>query len=219
MDCVTSWWNQYPTSLGDGPSHCHTYVGVCIGNASWRAFDLSTLSSAWSRRFCPDQGHCGQIGAPIWVVAPWPVLVLPQATPLGPGDSVLPGSIPCSSNGQTHLRPLLGGPPGVPDWQEQPGQQWPWQGPLWVATQVSEADWYPRGPWVQFLIGSSWNHRGRQLGSTCWFSKHMSPHAVSPDTCVAMDANSPKQGNGNLLGGQTSPWTSPRQNPLDAVWF
>ena len=30
---------------------------------------------------------------------------------------------------------------------------------------------------------------------------HLDPHAVSPDTGVAMDANSPKQGDGNLLSG------------------
>ena len=61
-----------------------------------------------------------------------------------------------------------------------------------VDNQVSEADWYSRGPRVQFPIGSSCNHRGRQLGASCWFSKHVDLHAVSPDTCVAMEANSPK---------------------------
>ena len=63
-----------------------------------------------------------------------------------------------------------------------------------MGTQVSEADWYSRGPWVQFPIGSSWNHRGSQLGALCWFSKHLDWHVVSLDTCVVVDAKSPNGG-------------------------
>ena len=43
--------------------------------------------------FCPGPGHCRQRAATIWATAPWPVLVLPQATPLGPRGSIPPESI------------------------------------------------------------------------------------------------------------------------------
>ena len=45
----------------------------------------------------------------------------------------------------------------------------------------------------------------------------MDLHAVSPDTCVTMDAKSPKWGNGNLLCGRNRSTKSSRQNPLDAA--
>ena len=89
-----------------------------------------------------------------------------------------------------------------------------------VGTHVSEADWYSRGSWVQFPIGSNWNHRAGNWGSCAGSAS--TPHAVSLDTCVTMDAYSPKWGNGNLLARykpevQTSPQTSSRQNILNAA--
>ena len=107
MDCATSWWHQYPASPEDGPSCCHTY-GVYIGNAPWRASDLLTLSSAWSRMFCPGPGHCRQIGVTIWVAAPWPVPVLLWATPWDPWGSMPPASISSGAHKQTLPRSLLG---------------------------------------------------------------------------------------------------------------
>ena len=94
--------------------------GVYICNALYMASDQSTWSSAWSRMSCPGPGCCRQIGAPIWVAAFWPVLVLLQATPPGPGDSMLPWSIPSVGHEWALMRPPLGEPLVVPDWQEQP---------------------------------------------------------------------------------------------------
>ena len=37
--------------------------------------------------------------------------------------------------------------------------------------------------------------------ASCWLSKHMDLHTVSPDAYVAMYANGPKWGNGNPLSG------------------
>ena len=67
--------------------------GVYVSNSPWRASDLLTWSGAWSRMFYPGSDHCGQTGVPIWAGVPWAVLVLLQATPPSPGDSMPPGSI------------------------------------------------------------------------------------------------------------------------------
>ena len=45
----------------------------------------------------------------------------------------------------------------------------------------------------------------------------MDPYAVSLDTHVAVDANSPKQENGDLLGGMNQSQMSSRQNLLGAA--
>ena len=78
---------------------------------------------------------------------------------------MLPGSIPSASHGwdpleasiwEDHLGYLIGR-----NNLAKNGHGKDFHG---AGTQISEADWYYREPWVQFLIGRSWNDRGRQLG-------------------------------------------------------
>ena len=86
-----------------------------------------------------------------------------------------------------------------------------------AGTQVSEADWYSGGPWVQFLIGSSWYHRGRQLV----------PHAGSASMWTCMQCpwifvlpwtlTIPNGGMVTFWVVCTGPQTSSRQNPPDTV--
>ena len=149
--------------------------------------------------FCPGQGCCGQRGVLISVAAPWPVLVLLQATALGPWGSTPLGYFLSGDHRQTILRFPLGGPPVVPGWQKQPCQQLPCQGLLWHGySGFSGRLVLERTPGVAphkwQLVPWRW-----ATGALCWLSKHMDQHAVSPNTCVIMYTNGPKQRDGNLL--------------------
>ena len=74
-------------------------------------------------------------------------------------------------------------------------------------------------PGCNLPVGGSWYHRDRQLGASCWFSKHMDPHPGHPQTPgVTMYTNGSKWRKGNFLSGiEQVPEHHPSRTPLDAL--
>ena len=188
MEYVISGWCQCPAFPGDRSSHHCMCGGVFASSAPWRVSDLSVWSGAWWGTSSPGWGPCRQTDVPIWPGTSWPGLILPWATPLGPGGSGPPGSSLSWGHGWSLLGLLLGGPLAVPCWLEWPYQQLLWHWLWWVSTEVPQADWHLGGAWVnsQYVVvrtteAGSWGpNAGLASTWTCMQCAQMSvlPHML-----------------------------------------